>query len=96
MTGEVSGGLVSPVSTINPSPMGFPGAVFTPSPVPPAFTPAPAFVVAAPLNGKKNKKKEKKEEKGREAFWEEKFDKDGVKYWKHTVTKKITYRDPYF
>ncbi len=94
MTGEVSGGLVSPVSTINPSPIGYPGGmVFTPSPVPAGFAPAPTYVVAPPLNGKKEKK-EKKEGK-REAYWEEVYDKDGDKFWKHTITKKTTYRDPY-
>jgi len=73
----------------------FHGAVFTPSPVQPAFASAPAFVVAPPLKGKKEKKK-KGEEKEKEAFWEEKYDKDGVKFWKHTVTKKKTYMDPYY
>ena len=91
MTGDISGGLVSPVSTINPTPIGYPGAVFAPSPVPTVFAPSPAFVVAPPMN---EKKEEKKEEGNKEAYWEEKYDGDGVRYWKHTITKKTTYSDP--
>lgn len=85
MSGEwsygVGGGLVSPV-TINPSPIGYPGAVFTPSPV---------IAVAPP---KKEKKKDDDKKKGK-GWWEQFYDDDGDRYWKHTVTKKTTYKDPY-
>lgn len=69
--------------------MGYPGGV--------VFTPPTMFALPSPPESKKaQQKKEKKEEKKREAYWEELYDKDGVRYWQHTVTKKTTYRDPYF
>ncbi|CAM9601734.1 unnamed protein product [Ectocarpus fasciculatus] len=89
-------GLVSPVGTVNPSPMGYPGGpIFTPSPVPGgALYP---FAVAPPA--KKEKKdddeKDEKKEKGK-GWWETKYDEDGDRYWEHTVTKKTTYKDPYY
>lgn len=88
MTGEwrftFGGGLVSPVGTVNPSPVvGYPGAVFTPSPV---FAPPP------PPPAKKKDDEKKKKEKG---YWETFYDDDGDRYYEHTVTKKVTYKDPY-
>lgn len=83
VTGETTpvygGGLVSPVGTVNPSPVVYPGgaAVFTPSPVYPV---APA---------------KKKKDKGK-GWWETMYDEDGDRYWEHTVTKKKTYKDPYY
>ncbi|CAM9686648.1 unnamed protein product [Ectocarpus sp. 13 AM-2016] len=83
------GGFVPPVGTVNPSPMGYPGGpVFTPSPVP-GGTLFPVAVAAPPA-----KKKEKKE-KGK-GWWETMYNEDGDKYWEHTVTKKTTYKDPYY
>ncbi|CAM9852651.1 unnamed protein product, partial [Pylaiella littoralis] len=99
ITGDWSygmGGLVSPAVTVNPSPVGFAGpAVFTPSPVPAGYAPYP-FVALAPKKeeGKDEDKKEDKE-KGR-GWWETMYDDDGDKYWEHTVTKKKTYKDPYY
>ncbi len=94
MTGEWSypygGGLVSPISTVIPSPIGYPGTMFTPSPVPTVFTPSPAFVIAPPVKGKKEKKEQGK------GFWDEEYDKDGGRFWRHTATKKTTYSDPYY
>ncbi len=100
MTGEWSyghgGGLVPPVRLSNPSPMGYPGGV--------VFTPPPIFAFPSPPESKKGEgkkkaqqeEKEKNEENKREAYWEEMYDKDGIKFWKHTITNKTTYRDPYF
>eukprot|EP00903_Cladosiphon_okamuranus_P008947 g8562.t1 len=82
--GGVGGSLVSPVTTINPSPIGYPGTVFTPSPV---------FAVAPPAKKEKKKDDDKKKGKG---WWESMYDDDGDRYWEHTVTKKTTYKDPYF
>ncbi|CAM9164646.1 unnamed protein product [Ectocarpus sp. 6 AP-2014] len=88
------GGLVSPVGTVNPSPMGYPGGpVFTPSPVPGgALYP---FAVAPPAKKKDDDEKDEKKEKGK-GWWETKYDEDGDRYWEHTVTKKTTYKDPYY
>lgn len=84
--GGVGGSLVSPVTTITPSPIGYTGAMFTPSPV---FAPPPP----PPPAEKKPKDDDKKKGKG---WWETMYDDDGDRYWEHTVTKKTTYKDPYF
>lgn len=102
MTGEwsygVGGGLVSPVAVVNPSPIvGYPAAaVFSPSPI---FAPPPP----PPVNTKgKNEKKEGQKEGEKEGkkegrgWWETKYDDDGVRFWENTVTKKTTYKDPYY
>lgn len=102
MTGEWTygvggGGLVSPVLAVNPSPVvGYPGAA--------VFTPSPIFAVPPPLPPAKKKNENKKEVKkdanqkeGKgKGWWEVVFDDRGNRYWEHTVTKKTTYKDPYY
>lgn len=93
MTGEwsygVGGGLVSPVLAVNPSPvLAYPGVVFTPSPV---FAPPPP----PPAKKKDEKKKDETKKEGK-GWWEAVYDDHDNRYWEHTVTKKTTYKDPYF
>lgn len=57
-------------------------------PAPPAV---PMFPVVVSSNTKK--KKGKNEEGG---YWETVYDSDGEKSWRHTKTKKVTHRDPYY
>eukprot|EP00903_Cladosiphon_okamuranus_P008945 g8560.t1 len=97
VTGEwsygVGGGLVSPVLAVNPSPIvGYPGAVFSPS-----------TIFAAPLAPPAKKGNEKKEEVKKDAskkegkgWWEAVFDDRGNRCWVHTVTNRMTHKDPYY
>lgn len=98
MTGEwsygIGGGLVSPAVAVNPSPIiGYPGAaVFPPSPIFAAPQLAPA---KKKDETKKDDKKDDKKKLGR-GWWETMYDDHGNRYWKHTVSEKTTYRDPYY
>ncbi|CAM9103996.1 unnamed protein product [Scytosiphon promiscuus] len=86
-----SSGLVPPVPAVHSSPMVYPcGTVFTPSPTPVAMAEKEDDEGA-----KKNESEEPKSVKGR-GWWETMYNEEGVRYWEHTVTKKKTYKDPYF
>ncbi|CAN0546372.1 unnamed protein product [Ectocarpus sp. 12 AP-2014] len=93
------GGLsVPPVVAVSPTPMVYPhGVVFTP---PPVYAAAPNPLLPAKkkdtAGGQKDgDEKDEKKEKGK-GWWEVTYDEDGDRYWEHTVTKKTTYKDPYY
>lgn len=47
--------------------------------------------------GEKDKQPAKKGGEREQGYWQAVFDKHGKKlYWQHTVTKQITYVDPYY
>lgn len=79
--------------------MGFSGVVFTPSPM--FALPSPPVMEKGDKKKEKEQKKEKdqdqdQERKKEKGWWEAMYDKDGVRYWQHTVTKKTSYKDPYY
>ncbi|CAM9183083.1 unnamed protein product [Hapterophycus canaliculatus] len=81
-----SSALVSPIAAVHAAPMVYTGGtVFAPSPAP----------VAMVNPSKENKGEEQKKATGK-GWWEAMYNEEGVRYWQHTVTKKITYKDPYF
>ena len=99
MTGEwtygIAGGTVSPVLAVNPSAvLAYPGAAFTPSPV---FTP---FLLPPAKKKDETKKDDNKKDNDQKkkvtGWWEQMYDEDGDRFWKHTVSQKTTYEDPYF
>ncbi|CAB1114903.1 unnamed protein product [Ectocarpus sp. CCAP 1310/34] len=103
VTGEwayVYGGGLSapPVVAVSPTSVVYPhGVVVMPPPVYAAAPnpPLPAKKKDVAGGQKDCDEKDEKKEKGK-GWWETKSDKDGDRYWEHTVTKKITYKDPYY
>lgn len=61
------------------------------------IVPPSPIVVYPPLQPPPPPPEEKKEEKNdKKGYWKEEFSElDGEKHWRHTGTKKKTYKDPY-